>query len=227
MLKKTGGASKLALSLIATVAMIFMASNSFADAGKGKATFKAKKCGGACHQTAGPANEKTFADQLKKKGPELWYAGSKFKKDFVSKWLQDPKPIRPMAYNSMTVKNKANHPKLSAGDAANVTDYLMTLTSKDVEVGAVKAKKNIQGKLMFQKKQACQACHLFKKRKKIVGGLVAPSLVGAKERLQPDWVYAYLLKPKVFKPVKRMPVYNGIISEPDMKNLAQYVGTLK
>lgn len=226
MVKRRGGARGTALSLIATAVFFMVASTSHADAGKGKATFNAKNCGGACHQTAGPASEKTFADQLKKTGPELWYAGSKLKKEFVLKWLQDPKPIRPLAYNSLTAKNKGDHPKLSAGDAADVTDYLMTLKSGDVSAGAIKPGKNIQGKVLFEKKQACQACHQIEKRKKVAGGLVGPSLVDAGKRLQGDWIYAYFLKPKVFKPVKRMPVYTGIMSEPDMKNLAEYVSNL-
>ena len=42
----------------------------------GDAIFK-KSCA-SCHYTDGPAKEKTIADQLAKKGPELFYAGSKF-----------------------------------------------------------------------------------------------------------------------------------------------------
>ena len=106
--------------------------------GGGDAIFK-KSCV-SCHYTDGPAKEKTIADQLAKKGPELWYAGSKFQKDWLAAWLQNPKPIRPLKYNSLTEKNAADHPKSSAGDAAAITDFLMGLTSPKVAAGKIKAK---------------------------------------------------------------------------------------
>lgn len=195
-----------------------------ADVAKGKSVFEAKKCGGDCHITQGPATEKTFADQLKRKGPELWYSGSKFKKEWLEKWLQNPTIIRPLDYNSIEKSNPGKHPNLSKADAGDVTDYLMSLTSKDVQTGVIQANKNIQGKQAFEKKQACQACHRIEIRSgKLLGGLVGPSLVKAGERLQGDWIYAYLKKPKVFKPVKRMPIYEGYLSDADMKNIASYV----
>ena len=80
------------------------AASALADAGAGKAAFAAKKCTG-CHYTDGPAKERSIADQLAKKGPELWYAGSKFQAAWLKGWLQDPKPIRHLAYNSLTKKN--------------------------------------------------------------------------------------------------------------------------
>lgn len=216
----------LALSVISAALVGFNASESQADAAAGKKVFDSKKCGG-CHTTTGPAKEKTIADQLKKKGPELWYAGSKFQKDWLGAWLQDPKPIRPLAYNSLTKKNPGNHPKLSAGDAANVTDYLMSLTSKDVPSGVIKAKKNLKGKLVFTKKMPCSGCHQFEMRKKVQGGLSGPSLVGAGKRLNPDWIYAYMKSPMVFKPVKMMPVFTGILSDKQMKDVSSFVANFK
>ena len=83
MVLRNKGARILALSLVTAAAVGLSSTEGFADAAAGKKAFGAKKCGG-CHQTAGPAKEKTIADQLKKKGPELWYAGSKFQKVAVS-----------------------------------------------------------------------------------------------------------------------------------------------
>lgn len=222
---RVSGSRAIVVSLLTTAVIGFGVENSHADAAKGKGVFESKKCGGDCHVTQGPAAEKTFADQLKKKGPELWYAGNKFKKEWLEKWLQNPEIIRPLEYNSIEKKNAGNHPKLSKDDADAVTDYLVTLTSKDIEAGVIQAKSNPQGKLAFEKKQACQACHQIEKTGKVIGGLVAPTLVKAGERLQGDWIYAYLKKPKVFKPVKRMPVYEGYLSDVDMKNVAAHVAS--
>ena len=112
-----------------------------ADAAAGELAFTANKCA-ECHTTQGPAQEKTIADQLAKKGPELWYAGSKFQQPWLEQWLQDPKPIRPLKYNSLSEENPDDHPKLAAGDAASITEYLMSLTSAD-EIGRASCRERV------------------------------------------------------------------------------------
>jgi len=224
MVIKSKGARILTLSLISSAVIALGTAESFADAAAGKKAFDAKKCGD-CHYTAGPAKEKTIADQLKKKGPELWYAGSKFQKEWLGAWLQDPKPIRPLAYNSLKDNNPGNHAKLSAADAASVTDFLMSLTSKDVQAGVIKADKGIKGKMIFTKTMPCSGCHQFESRKKVQGGISGPSLVDAGKRLNPDWIYAYMKSPKTFKPVKMMPVFTDILSDNQMKDVSAFVAT--
>lgn len=225
MARKAGVGRFLAITLLTSALIASGVENGHADAAKGKGIFDAKKCGGTCHDMEGPATEKTFEDQLKKKGPELWYAGSKFKAEWLEKWLQSPEPIRPLEYNSIEKKNPGNHPKLSKEEADAVADYLMTLKSKDVEAGVIQPKSNPQGRLIFEKKQGCNGCHQIEKGGRTMGGLVAPTLVKAGERLQGDWIYAYLKKPKIFKPVKRMPVYEGYLGDVDMKNVAAHVAS--
>lgn len=199
----------------------------YSVAADGKGVFNAKKCG-SCHQTKGPATEKTFADQAKKKGPELWYAGSKFKLSWLEGWLAKPTPIRPLQYNSDKKKNKDNHAKLSGGDAKAVATYLMTLTAKETPSGVIKGKKaSPKAKLAFQKKYGCIACHTISKRGKKLGGLSGPDLSSAGERLNGDWVYSYLKEPKVYKPVKKMPIFAGIINDAEMKLIALFVATQK
>ncbi len=191
----------------------------------GMVVFTENKCN-ACHQTEGPAGEKTIEDVLRKKGPELWYAGSKFRPGFLERWLAEPQPIRPMEYYSLTVANKNDHPRLSAEDASSVATYLMTLTSGDVGGAGIVARKNIRGKKVFAKEFSCYGCHRMRSRGKVIGGLSGPSLAGARERLNPEWVYAYMVRPEVFKPVKDMPVYSGLVSDKKMRNLAEYVSNL-
>ncbi|OHC75628.1 MAG: hypothetical protein A3G18_00245 [Rhodospirillales bacterium RIFCSPLOWO2_12_FULL_58_28] len=197
------------------------ASAGFADGAK---VFADKGCGG-CHYTDGPAKEKTIEDQLAKKGPELWYAGSKFKGEWLGAWLADPQPIRPMKYNSLTDKNAGDHPKLAAAEAGEVKDFLMGLVSKDVPAGVVTPKSNPQGKLIFIKKMPCSGCHKYQTGGKLVGGNTGPSLVDAGVRLNPDWILAYLANAQVFKPVKDMPNFDGILSKPDMEKVAAHVAS--
>jgi mono/diheme cytochrome c family protein len=210
-----------------TILLVATSGEASADAAAGKAVFEAKGCVG-CHYTEGPAREKTIDDQLAKKGPELWYAGSKFQKKWLAAWLADPKPIRPMKFNDLTTENPGDHPKLAGADAGSVTDFLMSLTSADVKAGTVKPKKNPKGRQIFAKKMPCSGCHQYVgRKKKIMGGRSGPSLVEAGVRLNPDWILAYLQKPKVFKPVKMMPVFVGLLSDKDMLNVARYVASFK
>ena len=217
---------RLVTSLMGVVLAVVAATPGRADPAAGEQLFTGNKCND-CHYTQGPATEKTIADQLAKKGPELWYAGSKFQKAWLEGWLQDPKPIRPLAYNSLTEENPDDHPKLAGGDAGTVTEFLMTLTSDKVQAGVIKPKKNPKGRLIFVKKMPCSGCHQFPSKKKFKGGRSAPSLVGAGKRLNPDWIYAYLKETRTFKPVRMMPVFAGILSDKDMKAVAAYVANFK
>ncbi|MBT4519423.1 MAG: c-type cytochrome [Halieaceae bacterium] len=201
-----------------------MSGQTWADAAGGAEIFKTKDCNG-CHYTEGPAKEKTIEDQLAKKGPELWYAGSKFQAQWLDAWLQDPQIIRLLEYNSLDQPNPGGHAKLAADEAAQVAAFLMTLTSDVVVAGKVKPKSNPKGKLIFKKKMPCSGCHQYEDRGKILGGKSGPSLVGAGTRLNPDWILAYLKNPAEFKPVKMMPVFAGLMKEKDMEKVAAHVAT--
>ncbi|MBZ0220772.1 MAG: cytochrome c [Candidatus Methylomirabilis sp.] len=207
-------------------AALFISTGAHAGVPEGKKAFEARKCA-TCHQVSGPAAEKTIKDQLAKKGPELWYSGSKFNAGFLERWLADPKPIRPMAYNSITERNRGDHPRLSGREATDVAAYLMSLKSADAKPLGIRAVDNPKGRVAFVRRYSCYGCHQVRTRGNIVGGFSGPSLALASERLNPDWIYAYLSKPAVFKPVKMMPVYAGIINDAEMKGLASYVGSLR
>ncbi|MEO5364507.1 MAG: c-type cytochrome [Magnetococcus sp. DMHC-8] len=194
-----------------------------AEAG-GEQIFNDKKCTD-CHYTQGPAREKTVADRLAQKGPELWYAGEKFQEAWLTGWLADPKPIRPLKFNSLTDKNAGDHPKLSADEAKEVSAFLMGLKSGTVKAGEIQPKNNPKGKQIFTKTMPCSGCHTYPEKDSVVGGLSAPSLAGAGARLNPDWIYAYLANPKLFKPVKMMPVFTELLKEDDMKKVAAHVAS--
>ncbi len=218
---------KLATSLSLGAVLLAMAGAGQADPAAGEKIFTDNKCND-CHYTTGPAREKTIDDQLAKKGPELWYAGSKFQQAWLEQWMADPKPIRPLKYNSLTEDNPGDHPKLAAADAGAVTAFLMGLTSPEVKAGVIKPKKNPKGRLIFIKKMPCGGCHQYPARKKkVMGGRSGPTLVGAGTRLNPDWIYAYLAKTKVFKPVRMMPVFAGFLTDKNMKKVAAHVASFK
>ncbi|MBF0169716.1 MAG: c-type cytochrome [Nitrospinae bacterium] len=176
----------------------------FAD---GKSLVAANKCGD-CHKMAGPSAA-TIAEVLKRKAPDLFYAGSKFNKEWLVGYLQKPTVVRPggvVYLNNIKTAGDTDTvgsvdkcaSKLSAGDAAQVADYLMTLKDASMKAGAFKKGeiKSAQARRVLFKEQACDACHDFGKG----GGLSCPTMVGAGARLNPDWMYSFIKDPVHWDP---------------------------
>jgi len=210
------------LSCITTSILIFSFTCGSAFAASGEDIFKSNKCGD-CHDMTGSL-AKSFEEQQNIKGPNLWYAGSKYLGEWLEDYLQKPAIVRPMAFGSIKEKNKLDHPVLSATDAKAVTGYLASLTSSTVEKGKVKkANKGARGKLTFKKKQACYGCHRIPgKGGKESGGFSGPSLVGAGKRLQGDWMYSFLKDPGPYVGAGRMPHYKHLKAN-EIKTISEYM----
>ena len=58
------------------------------------------------------------------------------------------------------------------------------------------------GEYLFHKKKSCLACHQINEEE---GGRVGPSLVRAGFYYKPEWVFAWIKNPHVFKPETKMP----------------------
>lgn len=200
----------------------------------------------SCHNVESPA--KTFEERKNRKGPDLLYAGSKFKKDWLVEWLGNPYTIRPagvMYLNQIKSGKKADevdestlkpHVKLTPQESKSVSDYLMTLTSKNITGSIVSVGEKVErrvlreGKKLFEKRYGCYACHRVKGRKKgkkriIAGGISGPQLLDAGRRLQADWVYAYIKNPQLFDPKVWMP--KRTLPESEVKILTKYIMTFK
>lgn len=186
-----------------------------------------------CHATA--KSEKPGLDHIwERKGPDLYYAGSKFNKPWLVKWLQDPVRIRPAGeFYKKHIKpgdkedvvdesTLTPHMKLSKADAEAVADALMALTGPAglVNKGAFKNEKvNMSmGGMFFNKLRGCGACHMAKPG---TGGLSGPELYTAGDRLQADYVYSYIKDPQKFDPHVWMPTLN--LAEPDLQRLTGYI----
>lgn len=213
--------------IVIIVFQLVLSSLSLGDELRGQEIFIAECVG--CHEVKPPVEGESIEILLLKRGPSLRYAGSKFKRAFLSTWLQDPRPIRPLDYNSLTEKNRANHKRLNKLDAENVVSYLMTLKSADVEALDIKPGDNLRGRQIFSQRHSCYGCHQVRGKTKtgLVGGLSGPSLVEAGARLSPDWIYAFLSSPRSFKPSGPMPVYAGIISDEDLVELVKYIASFE
>jgi mono/diheme cytochrome c family protein len=204
----------------------------------GRAAFERLGCGG-CHAVTRPAAGFTLGDRLARKGPDLWFAGSKFRPGWLAGWLADPAPLTGIRYDRLAPEpGPPAHPAVGKGDAASLAAYLMSLKDPDMATGAVPTDGPVppmvmlRGRILFGKEQQCFACHKTRTRYGAeVGGVTAPSLADAASRLNPDWIYAYLTDPTRYVPVTRMPIYAAGGDFPGytdarMLDLARYIAQI-
>jgi cytochrome c2 len=154
-----------------------------------------------------------------RKGPPLFYAGNKYRKDWIIKWLQNPTRIRPggmffVNYVETSPRGDAisesrlpaSHPKLTLDDAVAVAEALMALRAKSelIEKGAYVAQSvpKILGEMSFVKLLGCSSCH---RNAPDSGGLSGPELYTSFERLQGDFLVSFIRDPIAWQPKIAMP----------------------
>ena len=154
------------------------------------------------------------------KGPDLFYAGNKFYKNWLNKFLQSPTVIREvnifLESNFLDEKKKASNPHVTLGKegAERVASFLMTLHLPNLEVGKVNNEplskgERAQTKMLFERRFGCISCHrALNLVGKIRGGVSGPSLVDSGLRLKPDWIFNWLKTPQKFMYEGRMPVFD-------------------
>lgn len=191
----------------------------------------------ACHAIAKP--DKTSLDRLwERKGPDLYYAGSKFNKAWLVSWLQNPATIRgggvmfaklakgaaDHTVDTIDAAQLPAHMKLSAADAATAADLLMALKGDGlVAAGGFKNEPpNSMASMLFSKLRGCTSCHTAKPGGAPTSG---PELYTAGDRLQPDFVHAYITNPQKFDAHTWMPSLG--LNDADVQKLTGYIGTLK
>ncbi len=201
---------------------------------QGESILKAK-CAG-CHNLAGPP--KNITEAMNRKAPDLYYAGNKYKGQWLAAWLVNPKRMRPAGYRYLDhIKTghkedliKANsltpHMSLSRVDATTVAKTLMTFTAKkhSIESGAYSNKPidMYEGEIYFDKLSGCLACHRIEPD---FGGLSGPEVYTVGRRLRADYVYSYIKNPQSFDKYSPMP--NKELSEKVLQILTYYMMNLE
>ena len=168
----------------------------------------------SCHAIS-PAKKVSIKERASIKGMPLWFAGSKFKKEWLETWLASPQPIFGVQWGTLE-KGAYDHPAVDASEASQLAEYLMTLVDAQVKADTTAALPQLRGKRrsflgrtaqLFEKHQGCYACHRYlNKRNQELGGFSGPSLVEASKRLQADWVYAFLKDPRRYYPNGKCPI---------------------
>ncbi len=190
-----------------------------------------------CHALEGPPPQ-TLEALAARKGPDLFYAGVKYKAEWMESWLQAPRRIRPagMFYpdhvrtgaDGQDVIDEAtlvNHPRLDAAEAKAVVRALMSKRAAPGEVieGSYKPGRISMrmGELMFDKFKGCLACHQIEPG---YGGLSGPEVYTVAERLQEDFLVSYLGNPHAWDPKIFMP--NKGLKARDIQKFIHYFRAL-
>ncbi|MGE0226051.1 MAG: hypothetical protein AB7F35_21600 [Acetobacteraceae bacterium] len=186
----------------------------------------------ACHNLTGPSPV-TLQQLWGRKGPDLFYAGNKYKAAWLEAWLQQPTRIRPAGmFYADHVKPGADgdeidaatltaHPALSAPEGKAVTAALMALKGNpDLVTAGAYTPGNLSlssGEMLFDKFKGCLACHEIEPG---YGGLSGPEVYTAAQRLQEDWLASFLRNPQAWDPKIFMP--NKHLNDTDIRKFIDY-----
>ncbi|MEE8379914.1 MAG: c-type cytochrome [Gammaproteobacteria bacterium] len=190
----------------------------------------------SCHALDGSA-AKTVEDFWQRKGPDLFYAGSKYKSDWLEKWLVKPRQIRPAGVHPVqhiqpgkkrdmvNKKTLKPHLALSTSEAKAVTETLMTrkapstlVAAGDFKGGSISA---TFGEMVFEKFNGCMACHEIEPN---FGGLSGPEVYTAAKRYQEDYLVSFITNPQAWNPKTPMP--NKHTAAANIQKIVQYLQAL-
>jgi len=179
----------------------------------------------------------SFKEKQLSKGPDLFYSGDKFYKNWLNKFLQSPTVIREMNFFSGSdfLSEKANasepHVALTKEEAKKVASFLMTLRLPNLEAGKVNEEplskgESARAKMLFERSFGCISCHrALNLVVKVRGGVSGPSLVNSGLRLKPDWIFHWLKTPQRFIYEGRMPLFN--LDEETTIRLTKYILSIR
>ena len=189
-----------------------------------------------CHNLTGPSPQ-TLSELWLRKGPDLFYAGNKYRQEWLEEWLKNPRRIRPagMFYGNHIkpgedhdVVDKATliqHPKLSGEEAKEVAQELMTLRARSdlIKPGAYQEGtiSLSMGELMFDKFRGCLACHQIEPG---YGGVSGPEVYTVAKRLQADYLISFMRNPVAWEPRTFMPARE--MKEQDLQKFVHYFRAL-
>lgn len=230
--------------LLLFIVLVVIASPASAAAGEEVAKILKNRCA-SCHNLTGPAPQ-TIRELWARDAPDLFYAGNKFRREWLVEWLQKPVRIRPAGVNYLRTINSSPTPKpgekkkaydvlwgsvlkplvhikLDKAGAEEAADGLMRLKANTKYLAGMKLDKGAQvgldkGEVLFDKVYGCLSCHQIEPN---YGGYTGPELYTAGKRLQPTFMLSYITRPKNWDPKIWMP--NGNVKPDDLQKLVNYL----
>lgn len=161
---------------------------------EGAKLFKDSGCLG-CHKVAG-----LDADGLKS-GPALDNLPNKLRPEWLAGWIKEPR--------SHSLEARMPNLGLTVDQSTSIATFLMGESTKASDMTPAPSTPNqlAMGKRLVNS-LGCLGCHTVQGH----GASVGPELTNLKSKVQPKWLYAWMLNPKQFLPHSRMPVF-GLSNE--------------
>ncbi|RMI13308.1 MAG: cytochrome c [Calditrichaeota bacterium] len=151
--------------------------------------------------------------------PDLSIVGSQLKREWVENYFKLPYTLRPIVTERMPNLFIDRH------EIQVLTDFFYTMLIDDrltLDAPLDTSEAAIErGRGLFWEKYGCQSCHILGGK----GGYVGPPLDNVGDRLQPGWLYHYLLDPLRYKPDSVEP-RTGMTRE-EARDLTAYLMSLK
>jgi len=200
----------------------------------------------SCHDLKGPAPQ-TIHELWRRDAPDLFYAGDKFRREWLVSWLQKPVRIRPAGVNYLrninstpthqdsskvgrkydvlwgAVLKPLKHIKLNKSDAKKAADALMQMKPHYALIANENfdSSKKVtldEGELLIDKAHGCLSCHQIEPG---YGGYTGAELYTAGRRLQPEYMLSYIKRPKNWDPKIWMP--NLRITDEEAQKMVNYL----
>ncbi|MFO0700824.1 MAG: c-type cytochrome [Nitrospira sp.] len=152
-----------------------------------------------CHRFEGTAESR-----FKLHAPDLIWAGSKYQRSWLIRWLtgkEAPLYAKGYLWDLTTVPSK--HPIVTETEANALADYFAE-HNKDprVTIGAFDVSKITKFDVKFgaaaYKAHACLGCHTIEENGKLIGGPQSAALQNAGQRYNMDWLYRFGQNPQDF-----------------------------
>jgi mono/diheme cytochrome c family protein len=175
-------------------------------------------------------------------GPDLTNVGTKVTREWIYKWLKEPRTIVDKDGNTVVngyeTEDEPRMPKfrLAEGELRALSAYLSVQKAKALPAYKIDARvvaawsKNpelaSQGELRFRQ-MFCSTCHSLAVTRagetKLIGGDIGPELTKVGSKVKPEWLIAWLRDPQGYLAHTRMPRYGW--SDEDLYKVTQYVAT--
>jgi cbb3-type cytochrome oxidase cytochrome c subunit len=175
-------------------------------------------------------------------GPDLTSIGTKVSREWIYKWLKEPRTILDkdgnVAVNGYETTEEPRMPKfrLTETELLSLSGFLSVQQAKalapykiDAHVVAEWSKNPeliSQGELRFRQ-MFCSTCHSLAVTRggetKLIGGDIGPELTKVGSKVKADWLISWLRDPQGYLPHTRMSRYGW--SDEDLFKVTQYITT--
>ncbi len=197
-------------------------------------TILAERCA-SCHALSVPS-ERGRARVLNRKGPDLFYAGSKYKQGWVAQWIAAPTSLRPsggMGFSHLKRNSESlavgqplgDHPTLTGDEATAVETALFTRIAPAsvirTDLYTPGEYDPEEGEGMFVKRRGCGFCHVYGDNK---GGGQGPELTTAGKRLTSAYIASFIDNPQAFTEGAWMP--RQFMGNAEVGNMTAFIESL-